>query len=724
MTDDNHFRRLWDLGYRRLVPIVPPNAPLSERSSLYKRLHAKTPDDARGKVPGVRWPDGTWSGFDWVPHEATEADLDRWHAMGAGVGIKTGDGLALIDADTWDEGRAKIIRDIIEDELGFLPPVRVGQYPKAGYLIRTRCIYRRIEFGERDERGRLKERVEILSDGRQFVAVGIHPKTGKPYRWPKGLPPIAEIPEVTEEQLDRILRRCAEALPSASELIVEGAGSSDVDQATLRGSLDTVREAVEAIRNTSEQFPSRESYRDFGYAIKAACGPEHEAEALNLFLDWCARWEDGENDLDVARADWGRMKGPFRRGASWLYELAGFDRGRQVAERFFDPSAASAAEADSLFPQEPAAPARKFQFLPFDTAADTALDDHGAPLIKGLLDQGAMTILYGPSNVGKTFVAMDIAYHVAAGLDYAGMKTARGCVIYVAAEGGRGAKRRVRALRDKFPGTDVQFLLLPASIDLRRPDADLRPLISAIGDLGVPVLLIVVDTLSRAMAGGDENSSVDMGHIVTHFDALRAHTAAHLLVVHHSGKNIAAGARGHSLLRAATDTEIEVGEGVIEVTKQRDLDKSWSSGFALEVRTLGVDRDGDPITSCTVRLVGRDSAEVARATERESAVVADVTGLDDGEGVTAEDVAGAFEARGDKMSVSAARAMLKNLVAKNLIAKAGRGKWKALQPSGAKSYNSESVKVAENASATLISYDVSEGQVAESGRPSGRSVFS
>lgn len=724
MTSDNHFRRLWDLGYRRLVPIVPPGAPLSERSSLFKRLHAAKPDDARGKVPGVKWADGTWSGFDWVPHEATEADLDRWNAMGAGVGVKTGDNQILIDADTRNEDRARIIRDTINEVLGFVPPVRIGQYPKAGYLGRTDpgFVYSRVEFGERDERGRLQERVEILSEGRQFVAVGIHPKTGKPYKWPKGMPAAADVPYIPADKLRRILELLAERLPAASPVITEGAGSSDVDQATLRGNIETVREAVEAIRNTSEQFPSRESYRDFGYAIKAACGPEHEAEALTLFLDWCARWEDGDNDMDVARADWGRMKGPFRRGASWLYELAGFDRGRQVAERFFDPNVFST--ADSIFPQEPAAPSRKFKFLPFDEAADTALDDHGAPLIKGLLDQGAMTIMYGPSNVGKTFVAMDLAYHIAAGLDYAGLKTAQGCVIYVAAEGGRGAKRRVRALRDKFKGVDVQFLLLPASIDLRRPDADLKPLISAIQELGVPVLLIVVDTLSRAMAGGDENSSVDMGHIVTHFDALRAHTSAHLLIVHHSGKNIAAGARGHSLLRAATDTEIEIGEGVIEVTKQRDLDKSWSSGFALDVRTLGVDRDGDPITSCTVRLVGRDSAEVARATERESSVVADVTDMDDGEGVTAEDVSGAFEARGDKMSVSAARAMLKNLVSKNLIAKAGRGKWKALQPSGAKSYNSESVKVAENASATLISYDVSNGQVAESGRPSGRSVFS
>ena len=83
------------------------------------------------------------------------------------------------------------------------------------------------------------------------------------------------------------------------------------------------------------------------------------------------------------------------------------------------------------------------------------------------------------------------------------------------------------------------------------------------------------------MAGGDENSSVDMGAMVKHLDAIRAATKAHLMVVHHSGKNKAKGARGHSLLRAATDTEIEVDGGRIAVTKQRDIERNFRSAFGI-----------------------------------------------------------------------------------------------------------------------------------------------
>ena len=95
-----------------------------------------------------------------------------------GTGIKTGDGLLAIDADTLNADHARVIRDIVEDRFGRLP-VRIGKYPKALYLIRCRDPYRytRVEFGNLNDKGSLEDRVEILSDGRQFVAEGVHPGT-------------------------------------------------------------------------------------------------------------------------------------------------------------------------------------------------------------------------------------------------------------------------------------------------------------------------------------------------------------------------------------------------------------------------------------------------------------------------------------------------------------------------------------------------------------------
>jgi hypothetical protein len=89
-----------------------------------------------------------------------------------------------------------------------------------------------------------------------------------------------------------------------------------------------------------------------------------------------------------------------------------------------------------------------------------------------------------------------------------------------------------------------------------------------------------------------------MGALVKHLDALRVSTQAHVMVVHHSGKDTAKGARGHSLLRAATDSEIEVQAGLAKITKQRDMEMGAAIGFDLVPVDLGASSEGDRVTSC------------------------------------------------------------------------------------------------------------------------------
>ena len=323
-------------GYPRLVPIVPPSANVSENSSLSKRVG--TDQDPRGKAPGIKGPHG-WHGFDWLKYQADETDFDRWQEMNAGIGIVCARGIVLIDADTRNEDHATIIRDVIEEKLGKLPE-RIGQAPKAGYLVRVSepMPYTRIEFGQPDDKGRLKDRVEILSDGRQFVACGIHRKTGKPYTWTHGLPRFDELPEVHPDQIIEVLETLRFMLPNGSKLVTEGSNASAaVNQDALKGDPERVRRAVSLIAN-DEHFATRESYIAVGCAIKAAL-PDNPQEAFEIFLEWAQRWIGGENDPDVVEADWRRMKPPYRRGANWLYELAEqhapteFNR----AEAYFEP---------------------------------------------------------------------------------------------------------------------------------------------------------------------------------------------------------------------------------------------------------------------------------------------------------------------------------------------------------------------------------------------------
>jgi hypothetical protein len=127
-----------------------------------------------------------------------------------------------------------------------------------------------------------------------------------------------------------------------------------------------------------------------------------------------------------------------------------------------------------------------------------------------------------------------------------------------------------------------------------------------------PVGIVAFDTASRAMAGGDENSPADMGALVRNIDLIRAATGAHVLLVHHIGKDRERGARGHSLLKAATDTEIEVTKvgdvHLAKVTKQKDLPFLPDLVFTLEVIELGCDENDEPVTSCIVQPADRPTA--------------------------------------------------------------------------------------------------------------------
>jgi KaiC/GvpD/RAD55 family RecA-like ATPase len=233
----------------------------------------------------------------------------------------------------------------------------------------------------------------------------------------------------------------------------------------------------------------------------------------------------------------------------------------------------------------------------------------GEPLIDELLECGGMSAVYGKSGSGKTFNALDIAFHVAAGRPWFGNRaTKQGLVIYVAAEGGRGIFKRLAALRKHFEQWEnIPLNVVPCPINLfeqgkTSDTAQLMALIrEAEAEYGQKCELLVIDTLSRALAGGDENSSQDMGNFIKHLDRMRAALATHLMVVHHAGKDIARGARGWSGIQAALDTEIEIHEGKMRVTKQRDIDPIEPIAFRLKVIAIGArERDGKPVSSCVV----------------------------------------------------------------------------------------------------------------------------
>lgn len=227
-------------------------------------------------------------------------------------------------------------------------------------------------------------------------------------------------------------------------------------------------------------------------------------------------------------------------------------------------------------------------------------------LVEDCLPPGGFSVMWGKSNTGKTFIALDLAYKIALGLPWHGRRVQSGPVVYVAAEAGKSIRNRIHGfnLHYDLVGKDAPIGIVPCSVDLYRPDADIKDLISLISSFNQKPAFIVIDTLARVLAGGNENDSSDMGRLVAHIDAIRAVTGAHVMLVHHAGKS--GGIRGSSSLECAIDTELEVSASFsIKIGKNREYARdSRPLGFQLKVVEIGIGSGMKQITSCVVTEMG------------------------------------------------------------------------------------------------------------------------
>lgn len=250
-------------------------------------------------------------------------------------------------------------------------------------------------------------------------------------------------------------------------------------------------------------------------------------------------------------------------------------------------------------------------------AADMSPTFASEYLVKGWFYRGQTSILFGAANVGKSFLALDLAYAISKGRSWNGCRVRKGGVLYIATEGGSGLSNRVSAL------TDPEFFVLSAPLSLTGRDSQACFLVEAIAAInaGTPFDFIVIDTMARVMGKADENAASDIADLLRNVGIIQRATGAHVMIVHHSGKDSDRGARGHSALRAAVDTEIEQKRNdktdLISalITKQRDGSTGHRFDYVLQQVKLGLDQDGDPVTTCVVEPKSRLRTTLADMTD-------------------------------------------------------------------------------------------------------------
>jgi hypothetical protein len=178
-------QRYWQRGYRPLE-IWGPDQRVNDKGEPLR-----TP----GKQPRGRWREDASRD----PPEAVRIFPDR---RALNTGLLCGDAVAF-DIDILDQQLADQIVILIETTVGRTPLVRIGRPPKILLVYRPEHSFNKMQTPEMFFSDGTKAKIELLAEGQQFVADGVHPDTGKPYGWTDRSPaevPLAELPIVTEEQ--------------------------------------------------------------------------------------------------------------------------------------------------------------------------------------------------------------------------------------------------------------------------------------------------------------------------------------------------------------------------------------------------------------------------------------------------------------------------------------------------------------------------------------------
>lgn len=416
----------------------------------------------------------------------------------------------------------------------------------------------------------------------------IHPETGKPYEWSYADDLIGDwrnLPAIPES----LTKLWQKLIGDYDEPKTVTADAARIDSITIEELRDML----------THHDPACD--RDAWVRVMAAI--HYETQGGPDGLDLVDEWSRGGGKKYAGREDVERVWRSFHGQGDRLITAASLRTEQAATIDDFDvvaPEAVAATIAENGN--------SRFRLIP---AAEFAQGRDVAWLVRNVIPQAELVVVYGESGSGKSFLILDLVAAIARGIPWRDLRTVSGPVVYICAEGVAGFRRRLRAYSHQTAVAldGLRLKVIGDAPNLLEGKDALAVAKSIVEDGGASV--IVVDTLSAVTPGANENAGEDMGTVIAHCKGLHRATGATVVLIHHSGKDAAKGARGWSGLRAAADAEIEVirhGEEsdctrTATVTKQKDGEDGAIFGFKLAPVLLGVNDEGEDITSCVIEHV-------------------------------------------------------------------------------------------------------------------------
>lgn len=554
---------------------------------LYSHTDLTLPESHRGKRP--------CGGNGWQ-HKA-QADLSTGEIddTPGETGIDC-TGLRVPDIDIDDPTVASAVTTLAKAVLGDAPMRYRDNSPRVALIYRAAdpSARKRILKGALLNQDGRPAKIEILGCGQQLASFGHH-ATGAMLQWDRDLPPACELITLTEEQIDRFFLACAPLLGASVEPERPATVSVSSPRPFSGSSPEYPPLTIEDIASALDQIQGGHDYDYWlliGSAIYAAT--DGSADGLALWHAWSAQW----NNYDTPECD--------RR---WRHRrlLPQITAGRLVHE-------ARRHRPDWLSPSVRASRAERERER--ERAQDEVDDDdYGFPMyspnqlrelpepvwmIFNMLAENSLAVVYGPPKSLKTFAILDICFRLAHGMDLDGSPQPPRNIYYVTGEGQGALFKRYQGWTQThgLPVNDIPPITFVTKIVNLLDEGSVEKFIAALrqrerkrGSKQIDV--IVLDTLSRAMAGGAENASEIMTKAIASAESIGQEFGALVIVVHHTGKDSDKGARGHSSLDGAVYSAIEVVRDrdtetvTVEVKRLKDGEEGLTLAYHAEIVDVG-----------------------------------------------------------------------------------------------------------------------------------------
>jgi len=207
-----------------------------------------------------------------------------------------------IDFDILDIDICQQMVRFVQDRVDGPLVLRTGQAPKTLAVFQCEKPFKKMTSRKYIDFMDETQQIEILGEGQQFVAHGIHEKTGKPYHWSCALPPSTALPVLTVELAQEVIAEF-ERLAEAQCWEVVSPGTHGVDDNEGMSSGFSIKNRITNL--TSEQLmsalmriPVHDIYDDW---IKVLMAISHQfgdtaegLDAAHRYSAQCAGYDEDE----------------------------------------------------------------------------------------------------------------------------------------------------------------------------------------------------------------------------------------------------------------------------------------------------------------------------------------------------------------------------------------------------------------------------------------------